>query len=126
MLSLTVKYALKAISLLSDYDSETFVQVQELAHKAKVPAPYFAKVVKKLARKGILESKRGAQGGIRIRTGAKKPTLFDVCVALDEPILESQCFLSEGGCNAKNPCHMHHYWVELKAKMTKVLKEVEL
>lgn len=125
MLSLTVKYALKGLSELTKHDSFEFLQVEEVAKKANIPIPYFRKIVRALTKRGIIESKRGAQGGIRLPPKTKI-SFYDVCQALDDPLIKTGCFLSDGKCNSNAPCLMHKHWTDLKTKMVKTLKETIL
>ena len=57
--------------------------VKELAAGAKVPAPFLAKVLQRLAGRGLLRSKRGRSGGFVLGRPASEITLADVVLALE-------------------------------------------
>ena len=61
-LSESVGYSIKALSCLEDGCSGSRT-IKEIAECSGVPAPYLAKLVKKLVDAGILSSKRGIGGG---------------------------------------------------------------
>lgn len=57
--------------------------VRELAREAGVPAPFLAQILKRLARAGLLRSKRGRTGGFLLGRPASEITVADVVLALD-------------------------------------------
>ena len=84
MLSQTVEYALRAMVYLAASDEEP--QPTELiAEKTKVPAPYLAKVLQNLTRKGLVRSQRGVRGGFLLARVPEDITILDVVNAV-EPI----------------------------------------
>lgn len=54
------------------------VSAAEIAERYGVSAHHLAKVLRELARKGILDSSRGVGGGYRFSGNAKRLTLMDV------------------------------------------------
>jgi Rrf2 family protein len=57
--------------------------VKDLAPQARVPAPFLAKVLGRLADRGLLRSKRGRAGGFVLGRPAADITLADVVLALE-------------------------------------------
>ena len=57
--------------------------VKDLADAAGVPAPFLAKVLGRLADRGLLRSKRGRKGGFVLGRPAAEITLADVVLALE-------------------------------------------
>ncbi len=128
MLSASSKYALRALLCLAKYqdNSETFMRVDVLSEEAGVPAPYLSKIIKILARKDIVETRRGLTGGVRLGANKKKITFFDICEALDEPIINEECLLSKKACNANAPCPLHHEWKKNREGIYKFLKRAKI
>ncbi|MBL7661401.1 Rrf2 family transcriptional regulator [bacterium] len=127
MLELSSKYAIRALSYLStlhsDDNQNTFVQVQSIAKKVQVPAPYLAKLLKELGQAGILETKKGVQGGVRL---AKRPTgklsFWEICASLSDPITQPSCLLNKGACNINSPCPFHEDWSKIQCSTNEFLK----
>ncbi len=57
--------------------------VAELAEAAGVPGPFLAKVLSRLADRGLLRSRRGRRGGFVLGRPAADITLADIALALD-------------------------------------------
>lgn len=123
MISNSTKYAFKAIVALKSERPETFIQVKQLATKARIPAPYLSKVIKILAKKDILQTRKGLHGGVRLYLDKQSLTLYDICQAMNEPILERSCFMSKYPCDQRSPCPLHNHWSGLKEKIISFLKK---
>jgi Rrf2 family transcriptional regulator, nitric oxide-sensitive transcriptional repressor len=82
MLSQTVEYALRAMVYLAASDGEP-QPTEQIAEKTKVPAPYLAKVLQNLTRKGLVRSQRGVRGGFLLARRPEDITILDVVNAVD-------------------------------------------
>ena len=122
MLALSTKYALKAMLCLSRLSGMEFVQLKNLSAVSEVPGPYLSKVIKQLAAKQLVETRRGSAGGVRFFKNSSF-TFYDVCVALDDPLISQGCFLTKNPCNSKRPCPMHRHWSQIKREIVTFLQE---
>lgn len=59
-------------------DSERQVSAADIAEKYEISANHLAKVLRDLARAGLVESMRGAGGGYRFSGNAKRITLYEI------------------------------------------------
>ena len=84
MFSQASEYALRALTELARCEREKWVLTGELAELLDLPVHYLGKVLQNLARKGILESQRGRQGGFRLAAAPDEITVFDVVRELDD------------------------------------------
>jgi len=62
----TADYAIVLLTRMAS-ESERIFAAPELAHDAQLPAPTVSKVLKILAREGLLASHRGAKGGYSLQ-----------------------------------------------------------
>lgn len=81
-----------------------------LARQAGLPAPTVSKVLKALARAGLLRSVRGARGGYLLARPARAITLDEVVTCLEGPIGVTACAPAstepcahEAGCPSREP-----------------------
>lgn len=82
MLSQTAEYALRAVVCLGARP-EKAQTAQAIAAYSQVPAPYLAKVLKDLARVGLLRSQRGREGGFMLARPAGEMSVLSVVNAID-------------------------------------------
>lgn len=122
LLALRTKYALRAVLCLKGEKAGEYIEVQELSKRIAVSAPYLAKVVKGLAKAKILETRRGPNGGVRYPK-KRKVSFFDICVAMKDPLLVSQCMMSKKKCDSNRHCQLHDHWARLRVKLVKMLKD---
>lgn len=86
------------------------------------------KVLKQLARAGIVESRRGADGGYFLKHPASELTLYDLFHALGECMLLTQC-LEPGHCcenNAQDGCTVHREFARIQQVLEQELKRTPL
>ena len=126
MLSQQSKYALRAVQYLSKVESESFLRVEEIAAATRLPAPYLAKVLKLLVQKGLLQSRRGKNGGVALVHDRRAVTFYEVCKAVDDPIVKAECVLHKRICSATRPCAFHDKWSATKQKLIEYLEQEEV
>lgn len=109
MLSPMTGYAATALAWLAGR-TDGPAQVRDIAVGAGVPAAYLGKIMHLLARRGVVVTKRGIGGGVRLESDPKALTLFDLAEALDDPILTPKCMLGVEDCSDQRACPAHAFW----------------
>jgi FeS assembly SUF system regulator len=100
----------------------------ELADRTTLPAPTVAKLMKVLAKAGIVTGQRGAAGGYRLAASAKEISVARIIEAVDGPIALTDCVV-EGGtqdCAVQSLCPMHGGWGKVNSAMRVALDNVFL
>ncbi|MFC1537334.1 RrF2 family transcriptional regulator [Gemmatimonadota bacterium] len=110
MLSQTGKYALNAVIFLARRGEGNYCLAREIGGELGIPAQYLSKVLHQMARKGLLESQRGKQGGFRLKVSPGQLSLFDVLDAVEDTSRFQSCLLGSGQCSDQAPCPMHKQW----------------
>jgi len=87
MISQTSEYALRAAVFLSNRPDDRPASAHEIAEAVRVPVGYLQKVLRMLARNGILVAQRGTHGGFAL---AKVPTAISVLDVLKASETEIQ------------------------------------
>ena len=100
--------------------------VKEIAQAADLPAPYLAKIIQTLARKGIVVTQRGIGGGVTLARPANEISLFDLGISLDDPAVQAQCMLGTAQCSDERCCPAHKYWSAERAKIHEQLKTMTI
>ncbi len=118
MLSLTqtTGYAVRALGCLADGGTE-FLMARQVSDCTGIPLPYLSKVLNTLAREGMIEAKRGYQGGFRLSRPASAISLLEVADAVEGPEWRSACLLGLDGCHAEDPCPAHPFWERHRAEI---------
>lgn len=116
MLSQAVGYAATALGYVAAAGGKP-VLVKEIAEAAGLPAPYLAKIIQTLARKGMVVTQRGVGGGVILARPPGNITMFDLCQCLDDPAVQSTCMLGTAECSDERSCPAHKFWTGQRAKL---------
>lgn len=90
MLTKKTKYALKALICMAKRENE-MIQIAELSSCEKIPQKFLESILLELRKHGILESKRGKEGGYKLGKEAREITLGQVIRVLDGPLAPIPC-----------------------------------
>ena len=92
MLSSKAKYALRALlRLVENASSGSWLQTGEVAELEQVPRKFLEAIFVQLRDQGIIESRRGAQGGYRLVRDPASVSVADVIRILDGPLALTPC-----------------------------------
>lgn len=81
-LSLTTGYAIEALTCLARNGGPS-MRVGEIAEIAQVPPAYLSKIFQRLAEAGIVESKRGYKGGVKLSRLPETINLLEIDEAVE-------------------------------------------
>jgi len=107
MLALTKKtdYALIALSHLARADDGP-VSARQIAEQYSMPQPLLMNVLKRLARRDLIKSVRGARGGYQLAVAPEELTLAMLIEAMEGPIGLVQCALERPLRNGRAVCRV--------------------
>lgn len=112
-LSQTSEYALRATACLALLSPSAPMRARDLAEHSGIPGHYLAKILGRLVRAGVLESRKGRGGGFSLSRPPGKITFEQVLSAVDTFPLSNHCAFGWGACNAARPCPLHDSWTEM-------------
>lgn len=123
MLSKASQYAITAVLYLTNTASEEQkIGSKVVAEKLNIPAPFLAKTLQELTKKGIISSVKGPHGGFFLTKENEQNTLYNVIECVDDIEKFNQCYLGQAECNDQNPCVVHHLYVPFKRELIHKLK----
>ena len=117
------------ILLLSQMASRPLSEVHTAKHAAersKIPLPMASKILKALAKGGLLVSQRGVKGGYRLAASAEHISLADVIQALEGPIGITECSFNPGACEQEGSCPVRSNWQRISLAMRDALDKIPL
>ena len=83
------------------------IQMEEIAERLALPRHFLGKVMKKLAKEGIINSTKGPHGGFSINESTLQTPLVKLIEITSEADQFDSCVLRMRKCNSKNPCPLH-------------------
>ena len=99
----------------------------ELAASAHLPLPTVSKILKILAREGLLVPHRGAKGGFSLAKPATEITVADIIGALEGPIALTECSGHAGErCEIQSLCPVSTPWRRINRAVFDALRGITL
>ncbi|WP_338467175.1 SUF system Fe-S cluster assembly regulator [Novosphingobium sp. ZN18A2] len=125
-LSSMADYAVVTMSAAARHCGGVRVNAAQLADETGLPAPTVQKLVSKLATAGLLNSTRGARGGLKLARPAAAISLADIVEAVEGPIALSAC--TEGGhdCSVEDCCTVRPHWPQVNNALRAALAGIAL
>jgi len=115
-------YAVRAVLYLAKIGPKTRAATSQIAQEQKIPPSFLAKIVSQLSVAGLLQTSRGARGGVSLARSPEQISLLDVIEAIDGPILLNECVANQGDCTFDDGCPMRPIWIETQNELVSRLK----
>ena len=129
MVSTKGRYALRVMMDLAKHDrEEPFVSLKEVAERQNISMKYLEAIVAMLNKAGLVESKRGKEGGYRLLRTADKYNVAEI-LRLTEGSLAPVACMEETGCTAceqSSLCQTLPLWQKLDSMIEAYLGSVTL
>lgn len=109
MLSSKCKYAIRAVLYLAAESCDNCrVSCAKIAESLDLPLAFMGKILQELARKKIIHSIKGPNGGFWMPEESMNRPLIDIVDAIDSLSFFSSCGLGLHHCSEEHPCPIHH------------------
>ncbi len=125
-LSRTSDYGIVLMAHLAGRTNVAPHNAREVAADAGLPLPMVSKILKALAREGLLVSHRGAKGGYSLARPPEEISAADMITALEGPIGLTECTVHPGHCVQEPTCHVRAPWQRINAVVRQALVDVTL
>jgi Rrf2 family protein len=101
LLTRQADYALRCVLEVVRHDR---LSTAEIAARQQLSQSFVGKIVSTLARAGILETHRGATGGVELGRDPATITVLDIVEAAQGPIRLNRCVRTPPGCALAGRC----------------------
>ena len=115
-------YAVRAVLYLARLGQEQRAATSQIAEDQQIPPSFLAKIVSQLSVAGLLQTSRGARGGVSLARHPDQISLLEVVEAIDGPILLNECVGANGICTFSDDCPMRPVWVDAQTQLVERLK----
>lgn len=118
-------YAVRAMLVLSRTPRH-FTSGRSLAGQTGVPEAFLPQVMGDLVRAGLIENRRGRNGGYRVGRSPDEISLLDVVEAVEGDGRRRTCVLRGGPCRRDGPCDVHDAFFRAQEALFATLAGVTL
>jgi Rrf2 family protein len=103
-LSKKADYALIAMKHLAIRPDSASASAREIAEQYDIPVELMAKVLQRLARRGLVTSHQGTRGGYRLARAPSIISVADIIQAIDGPLTVTACSTEAENCEQYAKC----------------------
>jgi Rrf2 family protein len=103
-------YAVRAVTYLAQLGPERRAATSQIALQQQIPPSFLAKIVSQLSVAGLLQTSRGARGGVSLARDPQEISLLEVVEAIDGPIMLNDCVIGNGACTFSGDCPIRPIW----------------
>jgi FeS assembly SUF system regulator len=97
-----------------------------LAEQTRLGPPTVAKILKCLARAGLVRSQRGVHGGYRLARAAEQITAAEIIDALEGPVAITECSGQAHRCELESVCSVGSAWQRINVAIRRALAGITL
>ena len=116
-------YALRAILYLARHELAKNepgwrpATTSKIAKEKLIPTSFLAKIISQLSISGLINTSRGASGGVSLARKPEEISLLGVVEAIDGPITLNECTKDPSSCLFGDSCSLHEIWCATQAEM---------
>jgi Rrf2 family protein len=125
-LSKKADYALMAMKHLAVRPDAVSASAREIAEQYDIPIELMAKVLQRLARRGLLTSHQGTRGGYRLSRPSTSISVADIIQAIDGPVTVTACSTEDEKCDQYAKCSVRDPLWRIKDRILSALATCSL
>jgi FeS assembly SUF system regulator len=119
-------YGIVMLTYFATHGDRTY-NAKDIARVVQLPLPVVSKILKLLARDGLLISQRGTKGGYGLSRPAKDITVAAIIRALEGPIAVTECTDQiRGDCGLEVGCPVKTNWHLINRAIYDALERITL
>jgi Rrf2 family cysteine metabolism transcriptional repressor len=123
------EYGVRAMVALAHYHGNKPVALTTIAKDSHVPAPYLEQLIAPLRRAGLVESRRGAQGGYQLARPPAEIRVGEIYRIMEGPVAPMDC-VSEDETDQTCPlipnCETRPVWVAVRDSIVGAIDSITL
>jgi len=120
-------YAIVLMTYLATRGVRRVENARDLARVVNLPLPTVGKILKALARAGLLGSHRGAKGGYSLARAPEAISVEEVIVALEGPVAITECLDEQrSDCGIARSCPVQANWQRINDAVLHALRNIPL
>lgn len=115
-------YAMRAVAYLTELGPDRRAATSQIAEDRQIPPSFLAKIVSQLSVAGLLQTSRGARGGVSLARSPEEISFLEVVEAIDGPILINECVLDKSACVFGETCPLRPVFCDAQADLVNRLE----
>lgn len=118
-------YGTVVLAHMARYPQQVHAAI-DIADATHLTAPTVSKLLKLMARRGLVISFRGANGGYALARSPGEITAAEIIDAVEGPVAITQCSLIHSQCGIEESCSVGRNWQRISAAIRQALSGITL
>ncbi len=102
------EYAVRTMVELASIPYGELLSTRMISKHQKIPEVFLKKTIQLLARAGLVQTRRGSHGGVRLIVPPDKITLADILTAVEGEVALNVCLRERDICPNQPVCKVRH------------------
>lgn len=115
-------YAIRAVLYISKLEHNQRAATSQIAKHQHIPPSFLAKIISQLSIAGLLQTSRGAHGGVTLARRPEEISMLDVVESIDGPIALNECVTDQNACSFGEDCPMRSIWCDAQEDLVQRLR----
>lgn len=98
------EYAVRTLMELSQIPPAAMMSTKKISENQEIPEVFLKKTIQLLDRAGLVATRRGKEGGVRLSVSPKDITIADVLKAIEGEIAINPCLSGKNYCKKEGAC----------------------
>ena len=126
LIPMRVDYAVRMLVFLAMQSEKTYTPTSVVAKRQHIPEPYLLRISADLVRSGLIESRRGPGGGIRLAKSPSDITVGKVVDCVDHSFAAIDCLSEPNVCLISGACSQRELWGDVEQMLLDYLFEIKI
>ena len=126
LVPMKVDYGVRTLVYLAQQDDSEFTSTSDIARAQHIPEPYLLRICSELQKSGLIESRRGPQGGHKLAKAAVDISVRDVVNSVDYSLAPIDCVEEPDGCRLSGACSQRELWSDVEVMLLEHLSKVRI
>ncbi len=126
LIPMKVDYAVRLLVFLAMQPKGNYTPTSLVAKRQHIPEPFLLRISADLARSGLIESRRGPGGGIRLAQSSREITVGKVIDCVDHTFAAIDCLSEPDACLISGACSQRELWGDVEQMLLDYLFEIKI
>jgi len=126
LVPMKVDYGVRTLVYLAQQDENRFTPTSDIAGNQHIPEPYLLRICSELHKSGLIESRRGPQGGHKLGRDPENISVSDVVDSVDYSLAPVDCVEEPECCRLSGACSQRELWSDVEVMLLEHLSKVTI
>jgi len=118
-------YAVRALLALARADGQ-YLSTRALAAQERIPLAFLRRILQTLASAGVVATREGVGGGVRLAKRPARIRLSDVIRLMQGPVQLTECLFRKRLCHNRSQCVLRHRILRIEQLVTREFDAITL